>query len=305
VDAAGQQALQKAVTATELRGKRKIHLVIVMSRSETAPDRFRVDAYRVLARPGQTSWSDGDVERLSCDGERLYALNEIPEPLNDLVLELDGDLSQSRNPLTIELFLPLDLLCCDADRWKLTDDSIPLGVDHEVVVRSWERAYGVLKGHRAPWQAKWQKICGAAAGHVWVCEHQDVATGLTPKLGPHGPACVAMRFTPAQDASDSAPAVLRKLIQAGIPIAVWPRETPNGAWLKEWFKWIEDLVENSPFLWHEAVRQYRSNAHEAGEQAAHPGHHLTVLRDDPNKLLPDARRDARLASPVKTRIPST
>ena len=305
VDAARQQALQRAVTATDLRAERKIHLVIVMSRSETALDRFRVEAYRVLARPGQTSWSDGDVERLSGDGERLYALDEIAEPLNDLVLELDDDLSQSRNPLTIELVLPLDLLCCDADRWVLTEDSIPLGVEHEVVVRSWERAYGVRKGQSlARWQAKWRQIGDATAGHhVWVCHPQDAAVGLTPKLVPSGPACVAMRYTPARNASGGAPAVLRELIAAGTPIAVWPRETPNEAQLKEWFERL--IVEKSPLLWHEAVRHYRVEAYRTDKPAAHPGHHLTVLRDDPNKLLPDARASARLASPAKTRISAT
>jgi hypothetical protein len=91
--------------------------------------------------------------------------------------------------------------------------------------------------------------------------------------------------------------VLRELVRAGAPIAVWPREPPHDE--ARFQTCVAELTgQKPPSTWHAVVKGYRSAAYE-GQDRVHPGHHFAVLHDDPNKLLPDA--GARLKKPPRTR----
>ncbi|NEP29080.1 hypothetical protein, partial [Moorena sp. SIO3I6] len=60
--------------------------------------------------------------------------------------------------LTIELFLPLDLLNRDVDACRIDDGwgyLVPIGCEYPVLVRSWERLLPIYGRHRGRWQEKW------------------------------------------------------------------------------------------------------------------------------------------------------
>ncbi|XXX74826.1 hypothetical protein WMF30_44955 [Sorangium sp. So ce134] len=297
------QALQRAIEGAGLRPPRDLHLVIVMQPSAAEPERYDVKAFRVLVHRGKESWSDDDARLMDAVEERPYAIDEMPALLNELLDELVGDLMLSENELTIETVVPLKLLGHDAARWERTlalGDTSPFGVVHDLVVRSWERAYSKDRRKLSPgWAARWRRLHDACEGVSWACDREDAGAGLVAKLLAQRPACVALRFAPLGDEADGTPPVLRTLITMGTPAVVWPREPPpDEARLKDCVSQI--VAAPPPRAWPRTVTDLRREAH--GEQdPAHPGHYLAVLWDDPNKLLPDARPEARLASPSRPR----
>ena len=75
-------------------------------------------------------------------GEEGVAADELPACLDDLRGEL---LRRQIEPdqAWVELLLPRELLCADVDQWRVGLDfieSIPIGVEHRLVVRSLKRA---------------------------------------------------------------------------------------------------------------------------------------------------------------------
>ncbi|WP_437302543.1 phosphorylase family protein [Sorangium sp. So ce388] len=304
LDAPAQRALQDEVDRSGSAGTRVLHLVVVMEESLVERGCYAVRASRALVRPGETRWSVEDIEPLEVDQGRVYTLEETRALLNELLSQLDDDLCQSNDQLTVELVVPLGVLGCDADRWELkrgVHSTVPFGVEYDIVLRSWERAYDPrCKRITAAWAAKWGRVHESCGGAVaWACTHDDAAAGLATRLHAQGPAAVVLRFAPPRSAADVGSRVLGELIDAGIPVAVWPREPPED---EARFKtWVEQLTGTIlPAGWPAAVKEHRREAHR-GTDRRHPGHHLTLLWDDPNKLLPDARPWARLASPTRTR----
>ena len=75
-------------------------------------------------------------------GEEAVTVDQLPALLDELRGEL---LCRQIEPdrAWIELLLPRELLCTDVDQWRVELDfieSIPIGVEHRLVVRSLERA---------------------------------------------------------------------------------------------------------------------------------------------------------------------
>ena len=55
---------------------------------------------------------------------KICSLPEIPETLNDFLDRALEDLCNLKYNLTIEIFLPNNLMCEAIDRWQITDDNI-------------------------------------------------------------------------------------------------------------------------------------------------------------------------------------
>lgn len=230
---------------------------------------------------------------------RGVGISEMPELLNNLVNELSGDLERSGSELTIELIVPLKLINQGADRWDCAMGmglTSPFGFHYEVIVRPWERVYGRDRAKlQARLAAKWNRVYDTDASVTWVCTREDAQAGIAARLHNDGPVCVALRFVPHLDNASGISLHLRDLVATGTPVAAWPREPScNEDRLAECMR---KLVEG-PRQWHRTVKNLRREAHHGGDPG-HPGQHLTVLWDDPNKRLPDMRPEARLSSPKK------
>lgn len=293
VDAGAIENL-KARVELETRQRRELHLVLVLNKG--AGDRYLIRAWRVLVRLGKDHWVDEDARQLDVK-DQTYGVDEMPALVDEMVSQLLGDLERSDNELTVELFVPLELLLCDADQWPL-DLGIGtslLGVHWRVVVRSLERAYnGRSQLIHTKWQDNWRRLHSSPSPAPWRCTQADMTPdGAGIRYPIDEPPCVALFFTPLRNESGGGYSVLRKLMLAGVPVAVWPRKDQfEGPRLGQV---LNELVASNPVAacWREAVRQYRKEAEQTPDREGHPGAHLTVLWDDPFKLLPDALGKAR------------
>ena len=111
-------------------------------------------------------------------GEEEVAADELPACLDELREELlDRQIEPDR--AWVELLLPRELLCADVDQWRVELDfieSIPIGVEHRLVVRSLERASRpraalALQSRAGPCGGG----CGVAAG--WSTEPRSQGGG--------------------------------------------------------------------------------------------------------------------------------
>lgn len=284
----------KARVEVETRQIRELHLILVLSNGVS--DRYVIRAWRVLVRLGKDHWVDEDARQLDVK-DRTYGVDEMPALVDEMVSQLFEDLKRSDNELTVELFVPLDLLLCDADQWPLDlgMGTSLLGVQWRVVIRSWERSYsGRSQLLHAKWKTNWSRLHSTPGPAPWRCTLADVTPdGAVITYPVDEPPSVALFFAPLRNEPGGGYSVLRKLMLAGVPVAVWPRKDRfEGPRLGQI---LDELVASNPVAacWREAVRQYRKEAERMPDREGHPGAHLTVLWDDPFKLLPDALGKAR------------
>lgn len=271
---------------------RELYLALVL-RASTRGD-YCVSAWRVLVSPVTISWKDEDAELLDVE-DRPYKLDEIPTLVNILIERLYGDLEQSNNKLTVEMFVPLELLCCDADQWGLRQGTLttPLGTEYRVVIRSWNRSYdGGWWSPSIKWKINGKRLLSGLGRAAWACAREHLTSDRSEVLLPvEEPLGVALKFSPPSDETSGTYPVLQNLVSKGVPIAVWPRKDVEGSSMDSF---AERLVSGASLeSWREEVLQYRKEAIRSDDRAGHLGGHLTILWDDPNKLLPDALRKAR------------
>jgi nucleoside phosphorylase len=263
----------------------ELHLVIV-AEPRIGRSTYSVRAFRALVPRGSTKWMDDDIGPLQVPGgDDLEVRNdaELAKVVNELLLGIDSDIARVRDS-TIELFVPAALLGCDADQWNVVDDicgNIRLGSEFNVVVRCWERVYSRRIGTATQkWKVQWERLFSRHSGSIWRCNSDDVR-GTRLQLPREHPACVVMGNVPPENAT------LMNIISGGTAIALWPRKLVQGSLELEGF--LSNRLSTSELdVWRDEVREYRKLAATDAASNEHPGSHLSLLWDDPNKLPPDA-----------------
>ncbi|MBV9616490.1 MAG: hypothetical protein JO031_13635 [Ktedonobacteraceae bacterium] len=245
--------------------------------------------------------SEGDtISNAGIEVEHESVSFEQVPAVMDLLLEKCGDyLADEINKLTIEVVLPNELLCYPVDHWLIDTgmeaEAVKLGIQHKVTVRSLER----LRQRRIQplWKSKWKELQKLLDGNteladhqdsVWICDKDLYGTyeSLFAMLRRSPTVCLALAFAPLENVANSSSHVLKAMIGAGIPIALWPRKLTNSP------KTAHDLFTS--FLSPETLFQIPTLVWEqrlaAGQSCDehHQGHHLTLLWDDPNRLPPTA-----------------
>lgn len=292
VDVEAQRCMQDRV-GRALMIEQVMHLVVVVREMPSNGNSYGVRAYRVIVPPDQECWFDQNISALDMDPDRAYSVEELPGMLDELFEQVVDELCRCQNNLIIELMVPLGLLNCAADRWALQRGlraSVPFGVPYRVVLRSWERSYDPLCRRIAPfWKKKWNRIQSSnGPSYIWKNLEIEPSAATLHELADS----VLIGFVPEPNV------VLGQLVEAGVPIAAWPRESSVSGQLETCLA----MLARQPMRWPELIREYRCAAH-SGTDPEHLGYHLSVLWDDPNKILPDARQSARLVSPSKCRKP--
>jgi hypothetical protein len=247
-------------------------------------------------------------------GEEAVTAAELPACLDELREEL---LRRQIEPerAWVELLLPRELLCADVDEWKVELDfieSIPIGVEHRLVVRSLERA-------RAPraalaWQSRaralrrrlrggcrlvdelasrqgeaiWieQDDCGGAALYAALQDARDVvgaALGRAPLPAPRDP---------SRD-------VLNTVFEAGLPVVLWVRgQAALGQSAAARAEFARLLGQEPLSMLPDRVWELRRQAVRSPDRD-HLGRHLTLLWDDPSRRSPDFEETHRLRTPSR------
>ncbi|MEY3866936.1 MAG: hypothetical protein RLZZ338_827, partial [Cyanobacteriota bacterium] len=85
--------------------------------------------------------------------------NQIPEQVNKFIIKSLRCLRGKKYHLTIEVFLPSDLMCTEIDRWEVFEDKTTLGVEYPIRLRSRERLdLNYLDRRWSDWSQQWDRV---------------------------------------------------------------------------------------------------------------------------------------------------
>lgn len=263
------------------------YLMVVIRRSEqnsatnsTQRNRYFVDAWLITDDRIQSASIGEQLSKPESFKETL-TFDEIPELLKIFLAQIA---KYSSSKLTIEIFLPLDLMNQAVDSWEIDDEydfSVTLGSQYKIVVRSYERILPTYL-YKGFWEEKWkiaQQLTDIEVGKTLISGDSNNLKKLFVEL--NQPDIIGLKLTtaPVQTGKGS---VFALILKTAIPVALWLRqnladncdEKMNG--LLQCY--INQLPENVKMKRLDAVKE---------PPDTHIGHHLSLLWEDPDRLPPD------------------
>lgn len=185
----------------------------------------------------------------------------------------------------IELLLPTDLLHLAVEWWCTELEApapTPLCLDYPVVVRSLDRMRAAHR-HRV-WANRWRTLWQPPPGHrvFWGRGHahgDDLGAWNAQLRRDRELTTVVLGSPPHEPAGGDE---LRSALNAGIPVILWDRRSPLTA---EAAALLGRIFEGEPTELAPRIRALRMEAAELGpdERRRHPGYHLALLWDDPDR----------------------
>lgn len=243
-------------------------------------------------------------------GEGSFQQNELPAFLDKLINNCEDFLDSlagaddgTPSRPTIEVFLPVDLLDCELDRWDVSAAGVnpltcPLGILYQVVVRSWERTYDAgYRRAKRPWREKWRarprSLSEMTETHVcWALSGDELEEKqLLAKLLASGH--VFLTLAPICGGAHDAAMVFKSMLAAGTPIAIWPRKEPADilAAREEMHALVyRHELDALPYKVYE-----RRGAAASGGDSEDIWNFVTLMWDDPDRRPPDVGK--RLTAP--------
>jgi hypothetical protein len=220
---------------------------------------------------------------------KLCSLTQIPTELDKFITKALRYLRGKVYDLTIEIFLPHDLMCMEIDRWKITDpisEEITLGIRYPIRLRSLERLdFRYLDSYLSQWYKYWNLVRDILQHEPTqeLFEHlQEIESFKWELLRNKLNGKIGLKVTCAHSKS------LRKnlfkaILQATTPIAIWIRTDIANL---DQVTAIDKILHFKP-LCHlcESVRLTREQADVQTEE--HLGYHLALLWENPYRLPPD------------------
>ena len=216
----------------------------------------------------------------------------VPQPpseqtgfkLDEISALLDGFLEQV-DPfrfLTIEFFLPLDLLSHAVDTWEEEGLGIPevIGHKYKVIVRSVERLTPLYNRYKGTWQQKWavlkqvqQQQSAAAFIPGDGCDPKALLTQLKAETA------IGLQLVQLPEQT-KLKGIFTALLQSGVPVGLWARQDlTQGNSQAEFDRILKCCVVEL----RDRITQERSNACNCAPNP-HIGQHLSLLWEDPDRL---------------------
>jgi vWA-MoxR associated protein C-terminal domain len=261
------------------------YLSIVIRSVQSSDKLFSIDAWSIADSTSVDSSQQPHPLDIDSIGKGEYcALDDMPKVLNDFLKSALEHLDGKIYNLTIEIFLPMKLLCMDIDRWLVSDldDEIPIGTRYRTIVRSSDRLNRRYLTQRwSQWNLNWDRVktCGhlkpncddfETIDHFVDRDWQESIDNLyQEKLG--------LKLTCGLEAEHKQD-LFNAIHLAATPIAIWVRcNLPNLDLATE----IDDLITgNTLFGLSVAVLRKRQQA----RSDQHLGRHLAMLWEDPAQL---------------------
>lgn len=220
------------------------------------------------------------------DDDSFRPLHDVQAIIAQVLMDKAGLFVEDITDLALEFFLPLPLISCDVDQWVKQDffmNEVKLGEDHLVMIRSWEqiRNPSLQAGWRKRWAQFSQTIDPQDIVHYCPKKPYGAKELLNELKAAEKIACLGITFLLA----DNEQAVLRQMLGAGIPVALWPRGGGSVApeVLEKIHTKIEAIISSDSLLnLPKAVKQERLKAFAETDL----GNHLTLLWDDPERIPP-------------------
>jgi hypothetical protein len=290
-------------------------LSIVVQPGKSGEDRFTVKGWLFDPSPSTRMVALLDGETLEATEVDLAGcLATLRNAAFDLLWIREQYLAVEQ--VHIEVFLPMALLCLEADQWLLPEalagDAYPVGFHHPFVVRCLER-WGD-PGARLAIQARWNHITQAAGPPVVVAslpvpgyaafllDCPALSESASLELRRSGRVVCVLFGCPMHPHDEAATRSFGRILQAGVPAAVWlrrPQETaPNNNPLGA----LTDLVKDTPMqTLHCTVWQERQKFDSTPPN--HISRNIGVMYEDPRRLPPDVGGGRRLSGPKGRRTP--
>ena len=215
---------------------------------------------------------------------------EIQTWLNKSLRKALKLLRGKRYHLTIEVFLPKEFLSSEVDQWQLEFDPIDSetcwGMRYGLRVRSLERLnLNYLDNYLNQWYENWGKVSQILDQHppLESFESLEELHSLNSRQLPHQlNQKIGLKLT-CPTASEQFQVLVKAILQAATPIALWPRcPNPNSNYAES----INQLLTCRPLRQlSESVRELRSASQ--GNSPDHLGCHLGFLWEDPYRLTPE------------------
>jgi hypothetical protein len=298
--------------------------------AELNSDRYSVQAYLVSDRekydPLSARQLNAPAEFLEESGDGKVGQSEIEKILRACLYESSQTLGDIRK-LRLEIFLPLDRLDWEVDRWAATDDPEPdrIGCRYQVVIRTvrWENNYSQYQGD---WKDKWKtvaKFSHRPAHRGFICGDGQKFRKIRQHLRDAKAIGLVLTQCPTRQPEGSSNPFLA-LLHAGSPVAIWFRQnldlTPQSfqQFLVGCPSRFEELIATTPDSLNpeeeetdgqalcngllgcalsqlpENVRALRNQAEECDDGETHVECHVGFIWEDPNLVPPNAAIAPRL-----------
>lgn len=222
-------------------------------------------------------------------------LASVKHRVAQVLEEVESAWSEPAPAIRVEFVLSGEILNLDVDQWPWeTDNPLPepLGCRYPVVVRSLERM-GKRKWHRL-WHARWRELLAQLESTGAIAEEcncwgrdggPDGLRELTAALDRKLSAVSLVLSSPPRAESTGRDEVAVGL-RAGLPVMLWHREDCGAAFTDEARRLLHD---GDPRDLLERVRLTRAGAFHQGPGSRHCGGALTVLWDDPARVVAPVR----------------
>jgi len=219
-------------------------------------------------------------------GDETYSWEVIPDVLKQLI-EQGKVVDELPQDSEVHIFLPQQLLNCDADSWKLIkfkliEMELPIGHHYKVFVRLYERRSYNPKQWKIKWQQKkslLQEKASKGFKGCQDCDLEDLYYDLTEEENEN---VVGLKLidAPHQDSSIS---IFNLIFEMGFPLALWSRSNLSGSTNEVELNRVLDacILANLP----KTVKYERRDSRKKPLNC-HIGHHLSLLWDDPDLVPP-------------------
>ncbi|MDX8029221.1 hypothetical protein SK803_03325 [Lentzea sp. BCCO 10_0856] len=261
------------------------YLILQVQREGAAGEEYRLSHWRQLGQSGD--WSPMRGEDVVGD------LESVKVRVAELVEEVEAEWARFRPNIRIEFVLPSEIINLDVDQWPWETDSLipePMGCRYPVVVRSLERM-ATLKWYRW-WHDRWDELrsqlsdTGAVQREsAWWSRpaNEDGLRRLTSAFA-RTPKLVSLVLSAPPSAEMVGRDEVAAALRAGVPLILWHRERCDSV---EFVAVAESLLHGAgdPHDLLERLRLARVTAFEQGAVPGHVGEKLTVLLDDPVRVV--------------------
>ncbi|MGW4208900.1 VMAP-C domain-containing protein [Lentzea sp. NPDC004789] len=284
--AALREEVRKELNAADstLASKLIAYLVVKLEREGPTGEHFRLANWRQLGNPSRWAPERGQ--------DRTGSLGRTKNHVASLIERIEADWGDRQPDIRIEFVLDMpDLGVLDVDQWPWENapHSEPVGCRYPVVVRSAERMRA--RHYHRDWHRRWKELSGQLS-HVGHVEPHSALRGygtddrslrrLQAALSRRSD-IVALVLTAPPLAEYQGHDEMSIGVKAGVPL-IWLHREDCGS--REFTSTVEQLMhDNDPDHLLERVRHARLAAYAKAQDEQHVGSALTVLYDDPDRLV--------------------
>jgi vWA-MoxR associated protein C-terminal domain/CHAT domain len=279
---------------TKIKQTLESYVIVTVNKSDDTSKKVLLNAWLIL--DNSVVDDPSRFQSLLDDGNEtqqgvLCKFNQIPEQVNKFIGKALRYLRGKKYHLTIEVFLPSDLMCTEVDRWEIFEDKTTLGVEYPIRLRSLERLdLNYLERRLSDWFQQWDRVYPVLHEipnpelfvHLQEMENfnwKKLINTLKQKLG------LKLTCAPPQAKRED---LFKAILQATTPIAIWTRCPVDHCDLAAEIDRI--LTINNLSCLCESVQQVRAEADAQrldDPTLDHLGFHLALLWEDPHRLTPD------------------